>query len=113
MTQILAIEYIDNRPVADHHFPIAAEGDNSYRAILSYNAFDKHHAAICLRNCMERRFWPLCGHGIDMIRHMDEYASKMGHPPEPRPQHHHKDIWAFYKAIGYDYKKKRFTSAKN
>lgn len=113
LMQIRAVEYVNNRPVADHHFPIAAAGDNNYRAIGSYNAFDKQQTRICKRDCMERRFWPLREHELCTLERMDDALRKIGQEPVVLPQHHHKDIWAFYEAIGYDYKKKRFTSAKN
>lgn len=113
MIIIRAIEYVNNRQVADHHFPIAASGDNDYRAIGSYNAFDKQMARICKRDCMARRFWPLREHELCTIERMDDALRKLGQEPPVLPQHHHHDIWAFYKAVGYDYKAKKLAPAEN
>ena len=111
--QIKAIEYINNRPVAHHHFPTAAKGDNAYRATISYNAFNTAQARQCKRDCMARRFWPLAPHDLRSIELMEDSMRRLGHEPKELPQHHHVDIWAFYKAVGYDYKNKRFIETAN
>lgn len=111
MRLVAATEYVNNVPTSIHIFPIAAEGDNDYRAIGSYNAFDRSQAKQCMKDCMVRRFWPQREHELKMTRRSEKaIAERTGYVPPVLPENYHRDIWDFYEAIGYDYKTKKFLT---
>ena len=111
--QVRAIERKNNKPVAYHNFPTVAADRNGYRAAVSFNAFNEAMKDVCVSDRNARRFSTYTPDDLPALESMEQSMRELGMSMDKLPQYNHKDIWAFYKAIGYDYKKKRFTSDKN
>lgn len=93
-------------------FTLEPADKSDYRATGSYNAFNNNEGQRLLDdpNVMYR------GHAVNerdhlLSRKMDADACvRWNLTPEPElPTFTHDSIWAMYEAIGYDYKRKRYT----
>lgn len=111
--QILAVERINNKPVAYHHFPTAAEGKNAYTGTISFNALNSTMCDFCAQECNARRFSLYTLHDLPSFELREKSMKELGMIDGELPQHHHTDIWAFYEAVGYDYKSKKLAPAKD
>lgn len=111
--QILAIERVNNKPVAYHHFPTAAKGKNAYTGVISFNALNSVMCDVCAQDYNARRFSLYTPHDMPGFELMEKSMKQLGIIGDDLPQHHHTDIWAFYKAVGYDHKSKKLAPAKN
>lgn len=96
-----------------HHFTMEADPDASrYRAVTSYNAFHEREAekagtgykpGIIRAHVMNQREWE------HHLRFEQRAFRPEPTPTDLLPEFTHTSIWDFYKAIGYDYKAKRYT----
>lgn len=103
MKSILAIEIVGNNKAVKHHFSIGNEQGFIYRDTLSYNAFDNVQAKLCAKNPGGRFFHCVRGHELVAMHPIEKEEIRY------LPNKVHSSIWEFYKAIGYDYKKKKFN----
>lgn len=103
---------MNNEDVAVHFVekPTAGEHD-FYRQTVSFNAFkerelEQFHKKWTKKLPTGRHFY---------WQSKEEYESELcimsalALRVDGLPVYHHKSVWDFYKAIGYDYKKKRFV----
>ncbi|MNQ58253.1 hypothetical protein D3C85_724440 [compost metagenome] len=102
----------DGTPVELHVFTLEPEGKSDYRAIGSYNAFNNNEGKRLLNDphVMFR------GHAVNERDHLlsrqiqADTCARWELTPEPElPVFTHDSIWDMYKAIGYDYKRKRYV----
>lgn len=109
---IHAFERVRNRIVAEHLFPVGVDIEGGYRATLSYNAFVRVQAELAQKNPLFRRFDTLTPRDYTAIKTMWQSAFHRSEIPIPTfVTHKHNSIWDFYKAVSYDYKKKKFIEA--
>ena len=109
-TNVYVVEYIDGVPVTIHitNKPNSPTEDGFYRETVSANAF--------------RNFWTndntrkyrkgIIPHRKFRVRWEDEYLNDLKWECEDYtnvPLKAHFGVFNFYKAVGYDYKKKRFV----
>lgn len=106
MKEFYAIEYVDNIPLAVNIFPAAQEGTNDYRALVSLGAFEKQMCKDCQSDPNARRFWLQPKFSWALLIATD---NRMARPLfSTLPTVNHDDLWSFYRAINWDYKKKKF-----
>ncbi|QYW03035.1 hypothetical protein pEaSNUABM14_00075 [Erwinia phage pEa_SNUABM_14] len=104
-----ATEYIDNKPVAVHRFPAVEQGRalSDYRSLISLGAFDKRQTEQCLKDCMVRRFYVKNKRDYEADKEiLQKSSARLNLPEVGLSTVEHKDVWAFYKAVGYDYRTK-------
>lgn len=109
--EIYALEYVDNIPIRVHVFkPEANEHQSQYRALVSMSAFEKRITLIFVRSFAARRFWLKRKFEWEQLVESDKRMMRLRHPPMwvNLPKQIHEDLWTFYRAIGWDYKSKRF-----
>ncbi|QZE55932.1 hypothetical protein pEaSNUABM52_00074 [Erwinia phage pEp_SNUABM_52] len=110
-TEMYAVEYVNNVPTRVHVFlPEKDPQQSDYRALVSMGAFDKRMCQICGKNLMARRFWLKRKHEWDQLVDSDKRMMRLRHSPiyVNLPKRMHDDLWSFYRAVGWDYKSKRF-----
>lgn len=106
-----AIEYVDNVPVRVHVFRPEADAQQSdYRALGSMNAFDKRMCLLCEKDTKLRRFWLQRKFEWDSLVASDKRLLRLRLSPVfvNLPKQTHEDLWAFYRAVCWDYKQKKF-----
>ncbi|AWY08348.1 hypothetical protein HOT49_gp068 [Erwinia phage vB_EamM_Alexandra] len=106
-----AIEYVDNVPQRVHVFrPEKDTQQSDYQALVSMGAFDKRMCQVCARDPKAMRFWLQRKHEWDQLVETDRRFLRINMKPGfiNLPKQIHDDLWAFYRAIGWDYKSKRF-----
>lgn len=106
-----AIEYVDNVPKHVHVFHLEARPeDSTYQALVSLGAFDTRMTKACLADPNVQRYWIQRQHEWDMLLKSDRRLMVLRMSPVflHLPKTIHQDLWAFYRAIGWDYKSKRF-----
>lgn len=96
MIQICSeIDTENNKHICYHEFYLPHVTEGGYRQIVSFNAF--FHG-------MKKRNW-----NKNKLYHLtDEITMKFCQYKSKTVKH--KDIWAFYKAIGYNYKRKKYMT---
>jgi hypothetical protein len=102
------IEIVDGRHVRVHIFHL--DTGNKYRAILSSDAFRKRMSELAVDKGAYH--WYFMRNLLDWetdVKAAKRVAGILRVQYEPLPQMHHKTLWDFYKAIGWDHKKKAFT----
>lgn len=99
-----ATEYVDNKPVAVHRFSAVEQGRalSDYRALISLGAFVKRQQDQCLKDEKVRRFHV---EGEQDLSHRS--LTRLNFSDINFKCFEHKDLWAFYKSIGYDYQAKQ------
>lgn len=106
-----AVEYVDNVPTRVHVLrPEKDTQQSDYRALVSMDAFDKRMCQACAKNLMAKRFWLKRKHEWDQLVESDRRMMRLRHSPiwVNLPKQMHDDLWSFYRAVGWDYKSKRF-----
>ena len=106
-----AIEYVDNKPIRVHVFrPEKDSQQSDYQALVSMNAFDTRMCKLCAKDMMARRFWLKRKFEWDQLIESDRRMMRLRHSPIwiNLPKQIHEDLWTFYRAVGWDYKSKRF-----
>lgn len=106
-----AIEYVDNVPKRVHIFrPEKDTQQSDYRALVSMNAFDKRMCLLCIKDRDARRFWVQRKHEWDHLLVIDRRMMHLRQSPifVNLPKQIHDDLWSFYRAVGWNYKRKRF-----
>ena len=91
---VSVIDTYNNKHLGYHRFKLPEVGQPGfYRETTSYNAFVNN----------EKRHWN------GRILYYAQHESDMFREPEPNvPMTIHPNIWSFYKAIGFDYKKGKY-----
>lgn len=110
--EMYAIEYANNIPTRIHVFkPEADPQQSDYRALVSMGAFDKRMGLICARNLAAKRFWLKRKFEWDQLVESDRRMMRLRHSPIwiNLPKQIHEDLWTFYRAVGWDYKQKKFV----
>lgn len=105
------IEYVDNEPVNVHCFPPEADPTAStYQAVVSASAFDTRMCDLALGDCKARRFHSMNKQEWAVQMQVEERWKSRGVEPviTNLPKTQHADLWSFYRAVGWDYKSKRF-----
>lgn len=98
------IDLVNRKFVRYHFFDLPSIAENGHRTIASYNAFfngTRHRNQTKTRLYYGRHFDDI---EKDRFNLRDAIPSLSAIPIEK-----HADLWAFYKAIGYDYKKNKHT----
>lgn len=100
------ILHVDGVPVGRHTLHDIRAGDQGfYRSVLSLSAFSKRENTILYKNNLKGSHFTL-GKRCSVYFEKDRYWwNSMGFSLVAE---HHQTVWDFYKAIGYDYKKKRY-----
>lgn len=114
--EMYAIEYANNVPTRIHVFkPEADPQQSDYRALVSLGAFDKRMGLICARNLWAKRFWLKRKFEWDQLVESDRRMLRLRHSPiwVNLPKQIHEDLWSFYRAVGWDYKQKKFIDQQN
>lgn len=114
--EMYAIEYANNVPTRIHVFkPEADPQQSDYRALVSLGAFDKRMGLICARNLWAKRFWLKRKFEWDQLVESDRRMMRLRHSPiwVNLPKQIHDDLWTFYRAVGWDYKQKKFIDQQN
>lgn len=114
--ELYLIEYVNNVPTRIHVFkPEADPQQSDYRALVSLGAFDKRMGLICARNLWAKRFWLKRKFEWDQLVESDRRMMRLRHSPiwVNLPKQIHDDLWTFYRAIGWDYKQKKFIDQQN
>lgn len=114
--EMYAIEYANNVPTRIHVFKLEADPQQSdYRALVSLGAFDKRMGLICARNLWAKRFWLKRKFEWDQLVESDRRMLRLRHSPiwVNLPKQIHEDLWSFYRAVGWDYKQKKFIDQQN
>lgn len=109
--EVYAIEYVNSVPTRVHVFkPEKNPQQSDYRALVSMSAFDKRMCQICGKNFWARRFWLKYKFEWDRLVESDRRMMRLSHSPiwVNLPKQIHDDLWSFYRAVGWDYKRKRF-----
>lgn len=98
------------QPLEVHKFTMDEEGKSHYRAIMSWNYFRNRESG----KASKRVPFMFRSHGMT-LESFEISASMEARifAPDPAPilqlpQFDHSSIWDMYKAIGYDYKRKRY-----
>lgn len=108
-----AVLWKDGAPHEVHHFTLVPDIKNSpYTAIGSMNWFNDREAKIFCDRKKQHRFHTNIK--CDSDWELDRQFERRAYAPDPAltdtlPEFVHTSIWDFYKAIGYDYKAKRYT----
>lgn len=97
-----------------HIFTMEPPGKSRYRALISWSYFRSREADKC--NPKNRgKYFDYRTHGMDLRDHETNleaenriFAPKQS-PLSKVPVFEHESIWDMYKALGYDYKRKRYT----
>jgi hypothetical protein len=120
MSNHKVILWEDGKPIQVHLFrtPEVSE-PGFYRAVTSVGAFSTRektklydrnrqgHRDVVGRRCHVRWGEEIKWADEDTARLVEQYGRKMD-PYIDLPIFHHESLWDFYKAIGYDYKKKKY-----
>lgn len=122
MAKFMILVYLDGIPNERHvvNTPSPGEGD-FYRQAVSLDCFKTRENKRTYHNHMKgiSKIKGKLSHvnwydeyitTVDVTR---EFSNKTGidinHPFDSTLEHTHDSIWKFYKAVGYDYKKKRYV----
>lgn len=92
--------------VADHLFVFEPEGKSDYRAIVSYTNFLKRH----LLSASKTDTIAVRGLREDEWEWNKKQEIRFAHLLPPTQTYEHDSLWDMYRAIGYDYKSKRWIS---
>lgn len=109
-----AILWKDGAPFEVHHLTMEPTAQhNRYRAVSSLNWFNEREVKIVAERKPHRFHAKI---KCDSDFQMDLKWERRAYEPDPAPvdslpQFTHTSIWDFYKAIGYDYKAKRYVRA--
>jgi hypothetical protein len=107
-----ALLWKDGHPIEVHHMTMEPTAEQSrYRAVSSMNWFNEREVKIFAERKPHRFHANI---KCDSDWEMDMRFERRAYAPDPSlsdtlPQFTHASIWDFYKAIGYDYKAKRYT----
>lgn len=110
-----AILWKDGSPIEVHHMTMEPTVEQSRtRAVSSMNWFNEREAKIFADRKKPHRFHTNIK--CDSDWNMSLRFERRAYDPDPAPvdslpQFTHTSIWDFYKAIGYDYKAKRYVRA--
>lgn len=113
-----AVLWKDGEPIEVHHLTMEPTVKHSrYRAVSSMNWFNEREGKILVDRMEKRK--PNRFHSnikCDQDHQLDLKWERSAYAPDPAltetlPQFTHTSIWDFYKAIGYDYKAKKYVRA--
>lgn len=108
--RIIACLWRNGKPEEWHEFPLPGMCDKGYyRTAVSYDCFrNRENSRLYEANLKGIRDLPI----RTSLNHEEEHSGWQGfrflNKPFPETQKH-ADLWSFYKAIGYDYKKKKYA----
>ena len=114
--EMYAVEYANNIPTRIHVFKAEADTQQSdYRALVSMGAFDRRMGLICARDLTAKRFWLKRKFEWEQLVESDRRMMRLRHSPIwiNLPKQIHEDLWSFYRAVGWDYKQKKFVDQKS
>lgn len=116
-----AILYRDNHEILEvHTLVLEPEGKNRYRALISMQCFYDRELEARYGDKPKKNLPPFfvgqfehkyfhdkmeAARRADSVKHNEEYKDMWA----AYPHFHHETLWDFYKAIGYDYKAKKWT----
>lgn len=116
----VCVERVNDNPVAIHivHKPTPVQ-NGFYRQTCSFDAFRRRQVNL-VHKCFQKRIpiprWFYCEFKADwefMYEHnkktLTELTGKSWDEFAGVPRIEHDNVWTFYKAIGYDYKIKKFV----
>jgi hypothetical protein len=108
-----AILWKDGEPIEVHHFTMEPTVEHSRtRAVSSMNWFNDREAKIFCDRKKQHRFHTNIK--CDSDWEMDRRFERRAYAPDKAltdtlPEFTHTSLWDFYKAIGYDYKAKKYV----
>lgn len=107
MLKTMCVLYVDEVPVSRHIIKEIKHNEKDfYRSTVSMEAFTRREVDVFAEHYMSKK--PL--HKRTRIYDYDDYIKSVFITDAVKnvPVFEHKDIKDFYKAIGYDYKKKKY-----
>lgn len=109
---IYAVKWLDNVAVGVHVFSKPSVGEKGfYRDTVSYSAFSDRERNKWFDKHSSRK---KTGVSFHLYREDDYKLGRMSLFDNNKhlPHYTHVDVWAFYKAIGYDYKRQKYVQVK-
>jgi hypothetical protein len=97
--------------VETHEFFIPCSGPGSYRQHVSLASFNEREAAKSCGDVIQLHAMVLSEKEWEQHHAFEARSRQFETEPceEPPPHFVHEDIWQMYQAIGYDYKRQKYT----